>query len=174
MQTPVQTWLAPSTRIQNMELWCQCYFRWMPVVEVLGGGAVQIEMFHRLLLSNVNKLQSALQTQEFDDVPPRILSPILTQVSASGDEERNGATGGITPGQMMPSVNSFFPFSQHSYGDSTQLTDIMNLSAEMLVDGSIFDAISQTQLDREEQLQQQPWALPQPTDRKEVQSEQLL
>lgn len=138
------------------------------MVEIQGGGFVQIEMFHRLLLSNVNKLQSALQTQDFDDVPPRILSPVLPQQQhtsgASGDEEGGAAVGGggITPGQIMPSVNSFFPFSQHSYGDTTQLTDIMNLSAEMLVDGSIFDTVSQTQLDREEQLQQQPWALPQP------------
>lgn len=169
---PVQTWLEPKHRIQNMELWRQCYFRWLPVVEIQGGGFVQIEMFHRLLLSNVNKLQSALQTQDFDDVPPRILSPVLQQQHTSGacgDEEPNGGgaavsggCGGITPGQIMPSVNSFFPFSQHSYGDTTQLTDIMNLSAEMLVDGSIFDTVSQTQLDREEQLQQQPWALPQP------------
>lgn len=146
-----------------MELWRQCYFRWLPIVEIQGGGYVQVEMLHRLLLSNVNKLQSALQTQEFDDVPPRILSPILTQsanaVAPAGQEEE----AGITPGQIMPSVNSFFPFSQHRHGDQTQLADILNLSNELLVDGSIFDAISQTQLEREEQLSQKPWAMPQVT-----------
>lgn len=168
LQAPVQTWLEPKHRIQNMELWRQCYFRWMPIVEIQGGGFVQIEMFHRLLLSNVNKLQSALQTQEFDDVPPRILSPILQQQSTQNGgganaEDEGEAVGGITPGQIMPSVNSFFPFSQNSHGDQTQLTDILNLSNEFLVDGSIFDAISQTQLDREEQLAQQPWAMPQVT-----------
>lgn len=154
-----------------MELWRQCYFRWLPIVEIQGGGAAQVEIFHRLLLSNVNKLQTALQTQEFDEVPPRILSPILRQSSATEDEavENNEAAGGggITPAQIMPSVNSFFPFSQNSYADSSELTDILNLSneLELLMDGSMMDAISQTHLDRDEphpQLLQQPWALPQP------------
>lgn len=169
----MKTHLEPKFRIQNMELWRQCYFRWLPIVEIQGGGTVQIEMFHRLLLSNVNKLQTALQTQDFEDVPPRIVSPVTLRQSSRGEESdpeipSDDVAGGITPGQIMPSVNSFFPFSSQHSDTGAELNDILNLSGEMLMDGSVADGLSQ--MDRDEPyplLSQRPWALPQPERRME-------
>lgn len=141
-----------------MEIWRQCYFRWLSVVEIQAGGSTQIEMIHRLLLSNVNKLQVALQTQEFDEIPPRILSPILGDNSETESDPDVASGGAVTLAKVMPSVNSFFPFSSNSLTDPTELADILNQSNERLMDGSILDTMSQ--MDRDEP--QQPWALPQP------------
>lgn len=134
---PAKTYLEPSCKIKDIELWHQCYYRWLPVVEIQDGGHPQVELFHRLLLSNINKLQLALQTRDFDDIPMRILSPIIPK--------QDRTNGGLTPAQMMPAVNSFFPFSRNT-SDAADLTDILNLSNE-LMDGSIFDALSQTQIE---------------------------
>uniref|UniRef100_A0A1B0D6B3 Uncharacterized protein n=1 Tax=Phlebotomus papatasi TaxID=29031 RepID=A0A1B0D6B3_PHLPP len=116
--------LSPQCSVKWLDVWVQCYYRWLPIVEIPNGGMPQVELFHRVILSNICKLQQALQTGDFDDLPT---------------SQQNGTERMV---QNLPSVNSFFPFSRNN-SDPNELTDILIASNELLVDGSIFDAISQ-------------------------------
>uniref|UniRef100_A0A1I8MD66 Myotubularin phosphatase domain-containing protein n=1 Tax=Musca domestica TaxID=7370 RepID=A0A1I8MD66_MUSDO len=66
---PKDRYLQPDHHMSAMAIWEQCYYRWMPIVEIKRGGFPQIELQHRLLLSNVSKLQRCLDLQEYDDLP---------------------------------------------------------------------------------------------------------
>lgn len=129
--------MEPLCNIRVIEIWRQCYYRWLPIVEIQNGGSPQIELFHRLLLSNISKLQTVLQTQDFDEVPPRILSPVV-----GGTDHR-----GVTPADIMPTVNSFFPFSRNNSSDPSRLADVLNVNSESQMDGSVSDTLSLTQID---------------------------
>ncbi|GAB0098510.1 myotubularin-related protein 10-B [Sergentomyia squamirostris] len=117
--------LNPQCSVKCLELWAQCYYRWVPILEIPNGGMPQVELFHRVILSNACKLQQAIQTGDFDDLPG----------AQQNGTERN-----------LPSVNSFFPFSRNN-SDPNELTEILIASNELLIDGSIFDAISQAQIE---------------------------
>lgn len=120
--------LNPQCSVKWLDVWVQCYYRWLPIVEIPNGGMPQVELFHRVILSNICKLQQALQTGDFDDLPT---------------SQQNGTERMV---QNLPSVNSFFPFSRNN-SDPNELTDILIASNELLVDGSIFDAISQAHIE---------------------------
>lgn len=80
-----------------------------------------------MLLSNVAKLQQALQTGDFDDVPP----------SATTDAGTN-----------LPAMNAFYPFGCQTTTDagSIGLGELLTVSGDILVDGSsIFDGLSTSQ-----------------------------
>lgn len=66
---PKDRYLIPDHRTRSLAIWEQCYYRWMPIVEIKRGGFPQIELQHRLLLSNVSKLQRCLELQDFEDLP---------------------------------------------------------------------------------------------------------
>ncbi|XP_059614071.1 myotubularin-related protein 10-B isoform X2 [Phlebotomus argentipes] len=119
--------LSPQCSVKWLDIWVQCYYRWLPIVEIPNGGTPQVELFHRVILSNVSKLQQALQTRDFDELP----------------QHQNGTE---RTGPNLPAVNSFFPFSR-TKSDSTELTEILIASNHALVDGSIFDAISQAHIE---------------------------
>uniref|UniRef100_A0A6B2ECL4 Putative phosphatidylinositol 3-phosphate 3-phosphatase myotubularin mtm1 n=1 Tax=Phlebotomus kandelakii TaxID=1109342 RepID=A0A6B2ECL4_9DIPT len=128
MEDPTGLILNPQSSVKWLDVWVQCYYRWLPIVEIPNGGMPQVELFHRVILSNVCKLQQALQTGDFDELPA---------------PQQNGTERAV---QNLPSVNSFFPFSRNN-SDPTELTDILMASNEILVDGSIFDAISQAHIE---------------------------
>lgn len=101
----------------------QCYYRWLPVLELKCGGNIQIDIFNRMILSNISKLQQDLQLRTIDNNSPASSSTVDNLI------------------QNKPSVNSFFPFSQNA-NDSNELIDVFTASHEMLMDGSIFDGLS--------------------------------
>lgn len=93
-------------------------------MDIQHGGFPQIDLYNRLILSSISKLQQALQSRDFDDLP--------------------GDGGGGMGLLSMPTVSSFFPFS----GDNTnsnELSNILTLSSDLLNDGSIFDGLSMSQ-----------------------------
>ena len=49
--------IKPLYNIANLELWTQCYFRWIPTLEIHNGGENHIELYARLLQNNVNQLK---------------------------------------------------------------------------------------------------------------------
>lgn len=115
--------------MRELELWHQCYYRWLPILEIQHGGFPQIDLYNRLILSSISRLQQALQSRDFDD---------LTGIGGGGGGAQEG--GALT----MPTVSSFFPFS----GDNTnsnELSNILTLSSDLLNDGSIFDGLSMSQ-----------------------------
>lgn len=66
---PKDRFLDPDHRMSSLQIWEQCYFRFMPILEIKRGGFPQIELQHRLLLSNITKLQRCLELQEYDELP---------------------------------------------------------------------------------------------------------
>lgn len=124
-----ERFLEPQTTIRDLELWTQCYFRWQPLLEIKNGGYPQIELYNRIILSNISKLQQALQSHDFDDLP----------INESDD-----VINGMGP-SIMPSISSFFPFSGNNT-NSNELTDILTLSYDLLTDGSIIDGLSMSQI----------------------------
>lgn len=66
---PQDRYLEPAHRILDLAVWDQCYYRWLPVLDIRGGGQPQVDLFHRLLLSNIAKMQRSLDMQSFDELP---------------------------------------------------------------------------------------------------------
>lgn len=58
--------------LPSLSLWRQCYFRWLPFLEIPGGGQAQIDLQHRQLSAEMAALQRG------ESVPERT----LTQVSS--------------------------------------------------------------------------------------------
>lgn len=118
--------LTPKYAIRDLDIWTQCYFRWLPVLEIKNGGNPQIDLFNRWILSSISKLQQALQSRDFDDLPERTKQQPPT---ATCDGEL---------------ISSFFPFTRNTT-ESNDLADLLNASADLLAEGSIFDGLSVTQ-----------------------------
>lgn len=113
-----------NTNISDLEIWQQCYYRWLPYLELQNGGQPQIDLFHRILLNNISKLQQSLQTGDFEE----LASSNLRSTDTS-----------------LPAINSFFPFSRNTCLNSNELIEIFTQSSDILTEGSIFDGLSLAQ-----------------------------
>lgn len=120
--------MTPKYAIRDLDIWTQCYYRWLPVLEIKNGGNPQIDLFNRWILSSISKLQQALQSRDFDDLPS-IMKP-MQSATASGED--------------TTMISSFFPFTRNT-AESNDLADILNASTDLLAEGSIFDGLSVTQ-----------------------------
>lgn len=116
-------YIKPNYELRDLDVWMQCYYRWLPVLEIKCGGNIQADIFNRMTLSNISKIQQDLQLRTFDD-----------STMSAGSAVENLI-------QNRPSVNSFFPFSQNAI-ESNELIDVFAASHEMLTEGSIFDGLS--------------------------------
>lgn len=99
------------------------------MLEIQNGGNPQIDLFNRWVLSNISKLQHALQSRDFDDVP----------ITEKSNNDNN-----CIQNSNIPLLSSFFPFTRNTT-ESNVLTDILNASTDMLAEGSIFDGLSVSQ-----------------------------
>lgn len=115
--------LKPQTAIRDLDIWMQCYYRWLPVLEIPHGGNPQIDLFNRMVLSSISKLQQDLQTRSFEE-PAAAATQSIDQLI-----------------QNRPLISSFFPFTRNTT-NTNELTDILATSSELLTDGSIFDGLS--------------------------------
>lgn len=105
------------------------------MLEIKGGGYPQIDLFNRLLINNIHRLQKTLADR--------------STCSEYGIELASGAknsSGDIvnfseTMNNSRFLVDSFFPFTSNT-GNSAELTDILITNGGLLVDGSIYDAAS--------------------------------
>ncbi|XP_030377965.1 myotubularin-related protein 10-B [Scaptodrosophila lebanonensis] len=66
---PQDRFLVAADRIFDLAVWDQCYYRWLPVLDIRGGGQPQVDLFHRMLLSNIAKVQRCLDLQSFEELP---------------------------------------------------------------------------------------------------------
>lgn len=49
--------LVPQGGLSSLGIWRQCYFRWLPLLEIPGGGQAQVDLQHRQLSAEVAALQ---------------------------------------------------------------------------------------------------------------------
>ncbi|XP_046802459.1 myotubularin-related protein 10-B [Lucilia cuprina] len=166
---PKDRYLLPEHRMSSLQIWEQCYYRFMPILEIKRGGFPQIELQHRLLLSNIGKLQRCLELQEYDDLPdvyydltkepkPSVSQERRSSQTTSTDgvefiegverRRRSSLAGGASVtaadagvASILPEISSFFPFSNNT-GETQQLHDILSSSQEFLLEGSIMDRLS--------------------------------
>ncbi|XP_017130477.1 myotubularin-related protein 10-B [Drosophila elegans] len=157
---PQDRFLQPAHRIFDLQVWDQCYYRWLPVLDIRGGGQSQVDLFHRLLLSNIAKVQRCLEFQNYDDLPDAFYeatgeSRSAIQQANREDEaefvdgvERRRKAKAATPTNGLNSVSgnlqlstlsSFFPFGNPIAGDAPhQLYDVLSSSSELLMETSSF------------------------------------
>lgn len=105
----------------------------MPILEIRNGGFVQIDLYNRMILSNIHKLQRSLETGNVSDL----------QLDLRKDDEsalaRNEAPANGKHSRV-PVVNSFFPFSiTDGDDDNSNLNDILIFSSDVLTEGSVFE-----------------------------------
>lgn len=169
---PKDRYLMPDHRTRSLAIWEQCYYRWMPIVEIKRGGFPQIELQHRLLLSNVSKLQRCLELQDFEDLPDvyyeltkekKPLSAATTQQThqqipvtpelIDGVERRRRislppSNASAVMALTQDNVSSVLPEISSLFpfsvntGETQQLHDILSSSNEFLLEGSIMDRLS--------------------------------
>ncbi|XP_031617006.1 myotubularin-related protein 10-B [Contarinia nasturtii] len=126
--TPEVRYLQPNTSIRDLDVWMQCYYRWLPVLEIKNGGNPQIDLFNRMILNRISKLQQDLQMRTIDG---DTTSKTATTATKTDDNLL----------QTMPMISSFFPFTRNTT-NTNELTDILATSSELLTEGSIFDGLS--------------------------------
>lgn len=162
---PQDRFLQPAHRIVDLQVWDQCYYRWLPILDIRGGGQPQVDLFHRLLLSNIAKVQRCLEFQNFDDLPDAYYEatgesrpnqqkdekPVKEDEAeyVDGVERRrkptakaatptNGLTS-MSGNLQLSTLSSFFPFGNPIAGDAPhQLYDILSSSSELLMETSSF------------------------------------
>ncbi|XP_055384826.1 myotubularin-related protein 10-B [Condylostylus longicornis] len=172
---PNNRYLEPLFGVSDLQIWQQCYYRWIPIVEIEHGGYPQIDLLHRLIATNISKLQRALETGEFNDLPScknflsrKNKTHIATNEeifqknenealntneiekddsidNSEGSNNKKSAVADDESGLGLPIVNSFFPFSIYS-GNSSELSDILMHSNEPLGDDSTVDRLMITQI----------------------------
>uniref|UniRef100_A0A1B6FET7 Myotubularin phosphatase domain-containing protein n=1 Tax=Cuerna arida TaxID=1464854 RepID=A0A1B6FET7_9HEMI len=84
--------LPVETGISALQVWSQCYFRFIPSMEIVGGGKPQVDLSCRLLVSQIDQLEREMQYSP----PPQAGPPPLAQQPA------------------VARVGSFFPFSRRA------------------------------------------------------------
>lgn len=62
--------LRPKGGLPSLSLWRQCYFRWLPFLEIPGGGQAQIDLQHRQLSAEMAALQRG------ESAPERTLAQV--------------------------------------------------------------------------------------------------
>ncbi|KAG8041949.1 hypothetical protein G9C98_007253 [Cotesia typhae] len=110
-----EKYLKPQFSVSCLELWTQCYFRWIPPLEIRNGGKNHSELYARLLQNSISQLKV--------NINGNCVSPV--------DK--------INTFLVQMNINSFYPFGNKHSGNTVS-TPIMNNS--MLMTESFIDAQS--------------------------------
>ncbi|KAH0539767.1 myotubularin-related protein 10-B [Cotesia glomerata] len=108
-------YLKPQFSVSCLELWTQCYFRWIPPLEIRNGGKNHSELYARLLQNSISQLKVNINGNCGSPVDK--INTFLVQMN----------------------INSFYPFGNKHSGNTVS-TPIMNNS--MLMTESFIDAQS--------------------------------
>lgn len=107
-QISKSTVLNPLFTIPYLEVWSQCYFRWIPHLLINNGGRSQVEMYARLLQNDVAQLQMDVSTGGAGSAASSPVDKIATYL-------------------LQMNINSFYPFSNKKSGNTVS-TPIINTS----------------------------------------------
>lgn len=107
--------IKPLFSISNLELWSQCYFRWIPPLEIHNGGKNHVELHARLVQNDIAQLK----------------------INANGNCE--SPVEKITSYIVHMNIDSFYPFSNRNSGNTVS-TPIMNTS--LLMNENLLDTQS--------------------------------
>lgn len=108
--------LRPRTSVSHLEVWTQCYFRWLPDLEIRNGGKPQIYLCSSFIVSEILELSKRKESEDMNGESKMKKEEIL---------------------DLLRKVNSFFPFSR-SNGQVTGMLPINNI----LLSGDLLDTQS--------------------------------
>lgn len=86
-----------------------------------------------MTVSNIHKLQKALESQNFSDLPPELTSRTLGNDGTANEIDENDCRI-----NKLPVIDSFFPFSSN-IENSEELAELLIASHELLNEVSLFD-----------------------------------
>ncbi|XP_062564541.1 myotubularin-related protein 10-B [Armigeres subalbatus] len=138
--TDSPAFLEPLCTVRDMEIWHQCYYRWIPFLEIKNGGYPQIDLFNRSVLNGINRLMKVLNTGAMTASNENILLGGGNSEENLLDKEGTNASEEVD-GSRLPVINSFFPFTSN-VSNSEELLDILVTNGEFLPDGSIVDSLN--------------------------------
>ncbi|OXU27288.1 hypothetical protein TSAR_008542 [Trichomalopsis sarcophagae] len=110
--------LKPLHHIPCLEIWSQCYFRWIPHLVINNGGRSQIEMYARLLQNDIAQLELDVK---------------------NGGPQSSSPVDKISTYLLQMNINNFYPFSNKKSGNTVS-TPIVNTS--FIMTESMIDAQS--------------------------------
>lgn len=113
--------LEPLCSVCNLELWSQCYFRWIPLLEIPLGGKPQIHIQNLVTKTQVQNLERIMASGDYS------LIDSIREVRSFIDERHK--------------VNSFYPFS-NSNNQMSALQGTLTLNSNLLRDDGMLDSQS--------------------------------
>lgn len=133
------SFLEPQCTVRDMEIWHQCYFRWIPFLEIKNGGHPQVDLFNRSVVNSINKLLKVLNSENLYGSNEKIS---LGDPSEAHNLSRQSFNANdLLDGSKLPTINSFFPFTSN-ISNNEELLEILVANEEFLPDGSIVDCAS--------------------------------
>lgn len=106
--------LKPYTSLSNLDIWAQCYFRWLPDLEIKNGGKPQIDFFCRLLVNDILRKKQG----DINGIFKRRKDSLIS---------------------LSKKINSFFPFSHNSRFISNDSVNNLILTGDMMDSQSILN-----------------------------------
>lgn len=105
--------------VQHMEMWSQCYFRWLPGLEIRSGGCAHADVAMRYVANEINTLRRHLT------VPTTAAAPTTTTATVTSTHNAELLSSQLANGtnhddntsilEYLSHVNSFFPFSVNNH-----------------------------------------------------------
>ncbi|XP_046400707.1 myotubularin-related protein 10-B [Ischnura elegans] len=122
--------------MKSLELWKQCYFRWLPVLEVIGGGQPQVNFQTHILVEEITYLQQKLVAMQKGSMPPSPSFDLFNDPPFSCDRSRLKT-------YLKSNPNSFFPFSRGRPADQCQ--EAISNSIELMLQNCFLDDMFDSQ-----------------------------
>lgn len=100
--------LNAASGIPVLQLWSQCYFRFIPMIEIIGGGKPQIDLTTRMLLSQIDNVSdeasALLQTPPTSNTAPPTLDS-FSQIGSFFPFSRRPNAGPVTAALLISSLS---------------------------------------------------------------------
>uniref|UniRef100_A0A8D8FN09 Myotubularin-related protein 10-B n=3 Tax=Culex pipiens TaxID=7175 RepID=A0A8D8FN09_CULPI len=135
---PMISFIEPSCALKDIEIWQQCYFRWIPFLEIQNGGFPHIDLFNRSVQNNIILLQKLLIGGNISSSEEKLLPSKEFALNSKNKIEANDGSG--IDESKIQFINSFFPFTSNAM--YTDFLDILFTNEDILCDGSIIDSTS--------------------------------
>lgn len=100
--------LPVSAGLSSLELWLQCYCRWVPMLELVGGGRPQVNFQVRLLTEQIVELKSKVEAYA------RGHNPDCVAPFNFSEELSFACDSALLKNRLQSNPSSFFPFVHHA------------------------------------------------------------
>jgi hypothetical protein len=100
--------LPVSAGLSSLEVWLQCYCRWVPMLELIGGGRPQVNFQVRMLAEQIVELKSKVEAYARGENPNWVAPYNFSE------ELSFTCDSALLKNRLQSNPSSFFPFVHHS------------------------------------------------------------